>query len=285
LRRFLVLVATVGLAAAPGALGVGAPAKAAQQTEPDAVARIGDYVERYYATARSLVADETVTLIPLSSSFTFSRRLAYELRLDWDPTAEEPAKVSRQLLTINGRAPRPNAKPECLDPHDVAPEPMAFLLPDRRHKYTFKSAGLNRLDGRPAIVIDYRSRTPEPPKATWRAKGNPDCMSVDVPGRTRGRIWANPVTFEILRLDEGLTGEVDIRVPVEEQRRSRWPMTLTLKRADVSIRYKEVMFQDPEERVMVPSEITTNTEFGSRRLMTQQFSNYRRFTTGARIIE
>jgi hypothetical protein len=36
---------------------------------------------------------------------------------------------------------------------------------------------------------------------------------------------------------------------------------------------------------MVPSEITTNTEFGSRRLMTQQFSNYRRFTTGARIIE
>jgi hypothetical protein len=257
----------------------------AWQVEPEAVARIGAYVERYYSTARSLVADEIVTLIPLSSGATFSRRLAYELRLDWDPTAEEPAKVTRQLLSINGRPPRPDAKPQCLDPHDVAPEPMAFLLPDQRHKYIFKSDGLNRLDGRPALVIEYRSRAPEPPKATWRAKGDPDCMSVDVPGRSRGRIWVNPVTFEILRLDEGLTGEVDIRVPVEEQRKGGWPMVLTLRRADVSIRYKEVMFHDPEERVMVPAEITTSTEFGSRRLMTQEFSNYRRFSTAARIIE
>ena len=177
MHKVLVLAAALGLTVVASA----------RQPEFDAVARIGDYVERYYATARSLVADETVTLVPLTSG-AFSRKLVYELRFDWDPEAEEPARVARHLVSINGRAPRPNAKPECLDPHDVAPEPMAFLLPDRRYKYTFRNAGLSRVDGRPALVIEYRSRTPEPPKPTWRAKGNPDCMSVDVPGRARGKV-------------------------------------------------------------------------------------------------
>jgi hypothetical protein len=285
LHRFLALVAAVGLAGAPGALDAAARARAAQQPDLDVVARIGDYVERYYATARSVVADETVTLVPLSTSAAFSRRLIYELRLDWDPTAEEPAKVTRHLVSINGRAPRPNAKPECLDPHDVAPEPMAFLLADRRHKFTFRRAGQARVDGRQALVIEFRARTPEPPQPTFNAKGDRECMSVELPGRSRGRVWADPQTFAILRLDEGLTGEVDIRVPVEEQRKNHWAPVVTIKRADTSIRYKEVVFQDPEERVMVPSEITTHTEFGGRRLMIQTFSNYRRFTTGARIVE
>lgn len=276
MHRFLALVVAAGLAAAP----------AAQQAEPAIVARIGDYVERYYATARSLVADETVTLVPLSSGATFSRRLQYELRLDWNPEAEEPATVTRNLISINGRAPRANAKPECLDPHTVAPEPMAFLLPGERHKFSFRRrGGIERVDGRPAVLIEFRSVTKEETSPTWSAKGHRDCMSVDVQGRSRGRIWADPETAAILRLDEGLMGQVDIRVPVEEQRKNGWGQMLSLKRADTSIRYKEVVFHDPVERVMVPSEITTHTEFSTRRLMVQKFDNYRRFTTAARIVE
>jgi hypothetical protein len=116
----------------------------------DAVARLGDYVERYYARAQSVVAEEKVLVQPLANDLRadgFARLLTYELRVEWNPTAtsdEEPAKVSRRLLAVNGRAPDPGREPECLDPQSVSPEPLAFLLPDRRHKFLFTAAGRGR---------------------------------------------------------------------------------------------------------------------------------------------
>ena len=90
----------------------------------------------------------------------FARRLVYELRVEWDPSVggdESPAKVTRQLLTVNGKPPRKGDKPECMDPKSVSPEPLAFLLPDRRHKYSFTSAGVGRVDGRDAVMVDYKA--------------------------------------------------------------------------------------------------------------------------------
>ena len=107
------------------------------------VTRIGDYVALYYARAQSIVSEETVIVQPLSRDFSFdgfARRLVYELRVEWNPAAggDDPAAtVMRQLLTVNGKPPRPGDKPECLDPHGVSPEPLGFLLPDRRQKYAF----------------------------------------------------------------------------------------------------------------------------------------------------
>jgi hypothetical protein len=59
----------------------------------------------------------------------FARRLVYELRVEWDPSVngdESPAKVTRQLLTVNGRPPKKGDKPECMDPKSVSPEPWRF---------------------------------------------------------------------------------------------------------------------------------------------------------------
>lgn len=259
-------------------------------TADTSVARVGDYVEKYYARAQSIMVDENVAIQPLGLDLRhdgFARRLTYELRVEWNPDAqddESPAKVTRQLIAINGRPPKPDQEPECLDPRSTSPEPLAFLLPDRREKFIFKAAGLGRVDGRVAVMIDYRSVRPEEPKVEWKE----ECVSIDLPGRARGRIWADPETSEILRLDEGIIGLVDINVPRKQQRPGS-AMYMTIERADSSIRYRRVAFADPDETLVLPASIETTTvvkNSGSPRTrISQTFTNYRRFVTGSRIVQ
>jgi len=266
-------------------------ALSAQTISPEsAVERVGAYVERYYARAQSLVAEEHVSVQSLGRDMRlegFARRLTYELRVEWNPDItgdESPARVTRQLIAVNGRPPKKGQEPECLDPRSVSPEPLAFLLPDRRGKFVFSSAGLATIDGRRALMLDYKSMRPEPPKAQW----DDECASIDLPGRSRGRIWADPETAEILRLDEGITGMVDVPVPWKQQRRGA-SMYLTIERADSSIRYRHFTFTDPDETVVLPVSIETTTvvrNSGSPRTrISQTFGNYRRFVTGSRIVQ
>jgi hypothetical protein len=263
----------------------------AQTVPPDAtVERVGDYVERYYTRAQSVVVEENVAIQPLKLDLTtdgFARRLTYELRVEWNPEAADddgPAKVTRQLLAVNGRPPREGQEPECLDPKSTSPEPLAFLLPDRRGKFTFRAAGLGRVGERTAVMIDYRSVKPEDPKVEWKE----ECVTVNLPGRSRGRIWADPETSEILRLDEGIIGLVDVAVP-RKQQRNGGATHLTIERADSTIRYRRVLFTDPDEILVLPSSIETVTvvrNSGSPRTrISQTFSNYRRFVTGSRIVQ
>ena len=253
------------------------------------VVRVGDYVEQYYSRAQSIIADEAVTVQRLNRDRSFdgfARRLLYEMRLEWDPTIEgdeSPANVTRQLLSVNGRPPRKGDKPECMDPRGVSPEPLAFLLPSRQHKFAFTAAGIGRVDGREALMMDYRPLDAGKPVIEW----TDECVSVDVPGRWRGRLWADRENGTVVRLDEQLVGMVDLPIPRKHQRFSS-SLYLTLERAEMSIRYRSVTFTDPHETLMLPAEITSSSMWrnggstGSR--ITQSFSNYRRFVTGGRIV-
>lgn len=249
--------------------------------------RVGEYVERYYARAQSLVAQEAVTVQPLARDLGwdgFPRRLLYDLRVEWDGDAEgEGARVVRELVSVNGRPPRDGDEPRCTDPRSVSPEPLAPLLPAQRGKYIFHPAGSSRVGGRRAMLFEYRSIRAEPPRVVWKD----DCASIDLPGRTRGRVWVDPETAEVLRFDEHLTGMVDIPVPVAQQRRGAAPY-MTVERADTSIQYAPVTFVDPEETLMLPSRIESLVivrNSGSPRLrITQDFSRYRRFVTESRIV-
>lgn len=286
------LSATIGAVAVTAMLGVAWVDTASAQIDAGpTVARIGDYVARYYERAQSLIADEAVSVQPLTRDLAadgFPRRLLYELRVEWTPDAvgdDSPANVTRQLVAVNGKPPRPGDEPECLDPKSVSPEPLAFLLPDRRGKFTFVSAGIGRVDGRPTVMVDYRSvGKPEPPKTEWKK----ECGSTELPGRSRGRIWADPETAEILRLDEQLIGIVDIQVPFKQQKIGA-PIYMTIERADTSISYRRVTFHDPDEAILLPARIeSVNVIRNSgvpRVRITQTFSNYRRFITGSRIVQ
>jgi hypothetical protein len=265
------------------------PVVAAGQSPDALVTRIGAYVARYYERTHSIVADEHVRVQPLRRDLSlegFARRLVYELRIEWNPDAgpdEEPATITRRLIRVNDGPVPDDAERECLDLHTVSPAPLAFLLPGARDAFRFREVGPGSTAGRPAVLVDYRALTPEPPVAEW----NDSCVSVDLPGRARGRLWADPETGEVLRLEEGITGIVEIPVPVEQQRRGAF-RSLTLDRSDTSIEYRHVEFTDPAETVLLPARIQTMTVWrnaGSARVLTTQtFDNYRRFVTGTRIV-
>jgi hypothetical protein len=287
MSRFALAVVVLWLlVAGRGAIG---QSIAAHQT----VDRLSDYVEQYYSRAQSIVANESVTVQQIKRDLSvdgFARRLVYELRLEWDPSGsgdESPAKVTRQLLTVNGKPPRQGDEPECLDPPSVSPEPLAFLLPDQRHKFAFTSAGIGRVDRRDVLMVDYRSLEKGEPMVESKDDAKGDCIKLTFEGRARGRVWADPETAAIVRLEEHLTGMVDFPVPRKLQRVSS-AMYMTLERSDVSIRYRPVMFSEPDETIMLPSEIITSWMWrtpafvGTR--ITQSFSNYRRFVTAGRIV-
>jgi hypothetical protein len=261
---------------------------AGRQASSPLLVRVGEYVERYYTRAQSLLAQEEVSVQPLGLDLGFNgfaRRLVYELRLEWDPGAGEDdgASVVRVLVSVNGRPARDGDEPRCTDPRSISPEPLALLLPAQREKYIFHPAGGGDAAGRRAVTFDYRSIRAEPPRVTWKE----DCASIDLPGRTRGRVWVDPETAEVLRLDEHLTGMVDIPVPPAQQRRGASPY-MTVERADTSIQYAPVAFVSPDETLMLPSRIESVVivrNSGSPRLrITQTFSRYRRFVTESRLV-
>ena len=268
-----------------------APLGAGASDAPDpteAVLRVGTYVEQYYARAQSIVARESVILQPLQNDFGmagFARRLEYELRVEWNPDAppDQRATVVRELVSAKGPPLGPPKQPDCMDPRSVSPEPLAFLLPDQRQKFAYKLGGSARVNGRAATIIEYKPTFKEPPRVNW----NDECGTIDMPGRTAGRIWADAETSEILRYDEFLIGWTDIPGPKDKRRygSADW---FTVERADTSIRYKPVTFRDPEETLLLPSEITSFTVIrnsGIPRLRsTQTFSNYRRYVTGGRLV-
>jgi hypothetical protein len=262
---------------------------AAQSTRlPDILRDVGQYVESYFTRVQSIVGTETVRVQPLAHDFSADgrmRTLVYELRLDWAAglAGQLSAQVVRELVKVDGRVPRPRDEPRCLDPHAITPEPLEFLRPGNQEKFIFTLSGSAVVDGRRAHLMDYRGRTPEPVDVTWKD----DCATIDLPGRTRGRVWVDATDATILRLDEGLVGQVDVRVPVTQQRRGA-ARAMVLERADTSIKYKPVRFADPEETLFLPDSVDVLQvirDAGTPRLrVTHRFSNYRRFVTGGRLV-
>jgi hypothetical protein len=133
-------------------------------------------------------------------------------------------------------------------------------------------------------MLDYRARATAPAEVKWRD----DCVSIELPGQSRGRVWADPATGDVLRLDESLAGIFEFRVP-NEYRRTGGAPTMVIERADTSIRYRPVTFREPDETLMLPASVETvqviRNSGAPRVRKTQVFSKYRRFVTEGRILE
>jgi hypothetical protein len=283
-----VWLGALGLVAISAAEAGGQSPEAADVSE--VLERVGERVEAFYARARTLTSTETLRWQNLERDLRpigFARVLVYDVRIAWEADANgipgEPS-VFRQLLTVNGRAPRPKDKPVCTDPGEVSPDSLALLLPHNRPDYHFTAAGRAREDGRDALMIDFRPIVKETPRIEWKD----ECVLVDAPSWTRGRIWVDAERADVLRLDEHLAGMIDFPTTREAQRRGA-ATTIALERHDSSIRYREVQFEDPVERLTLPKVVDTTTVWrntGSPRVrITQEFSGYRRFITGSRIID
>jgi hypothetical protein len=135
------------------------------------------------------------------------------------------------------------------------------------------------------LTIDFRNVSKEKPELSAKD----ECVRVTVPGRTRGRIWLDAETLDVLRLDEHLTGMLDFRAPDTIVRRLGVERDIVLERSDVSIRYAKVKFEDPEESLTLPQLVESTSVWrgmGSPRVrVTHEYSDYRRFVTGGRVVD
>ncbi|MEO8680901.1 MAG: hypothetical protein ABI665_17750 [Vicinamibacterales bacterium] len=260
--------------------------------------RVGERVEQYFARAQSIVCLELVRLQPLGSGLGaegFARNVQSELRLSWDPTSGDTddapeAKAVRQVIKVNGHAPRKNDHDNCTTPEQNSTEtqPLSMLLPGQRVKYAFSLVGPGKLDGRAVLMLDFKERKPVT-VAVSEVPDNEDCVSYDLDGGMAGRLWVDPQTFDVLRLDQRLAGLVDVRLPRKMARRPGVNEYWTVERFDSSIRFKPVAFQEPTETLILPvsmSQLRVTRGAGTPRLRTTtEYSSYRRFLTGARIVK
>ena len=289
-----VLLAAATIAASGWIAGV-----SAAHERPDVatlIARVGERVAAYYQRAQHLICTERSTVTPIKADWGedgFARIVESELRVEMDAADDDglpAARVTRLIRRVNGREPRERDRKDrsgCTDPTPQSPEMPTFLLPGHRDEYKFTAVRDGRERNRPAFVIDFTSaRRTSRPELVQDEYGHDDCFDWTGPIAVAGRLWVDAVSHDVLRLERRISGPTDIRVPAPLQRKYRFTPWLTIDRDDVTLRYKEVAFTDPEETLMLPESIEMVTVVRSGLQSTRRthvFSNYRRFLTQSRI--
>jgi hypothetical protein len=260
--------------------------------------RVGERIADYYHRAQNVICTEKSTVQPIGFNFApygFPRTVESELHVEADAPDGDTipeAKVVREIRKVNGRPPRDRDKKDrsgCTDPNPLSTEPLAFLLPKNRSEYVFTAAGTAREKDRPALLIDYMSvNRKSKPELVEDEHGHEDCFDWSGPIATKGRVWVDASTYDVLRVERRIGGPVDVRVPPRLQRRYNFSTWVVIEREDLTIRYKPVAFREPDETLLLPesieSMIVVHGGLESTR-RTQTFSDYRRFLTGGRLVK
>jgi hypothetical protein len=288
--------------AIPAAVVLGAATLCAQApAAPDVdtlLARVSQRVEQYYRRAQQIVCLEKATVTPISSDFGpagFARVTESELRVEPDgDDADAPtnAKMVREIIKINGRRPSEKDKKDrsrCTDPNPLTPEPLAFLLPANREGYRFTAGGPGKGKDSGALILEFSTeRERGEGKLNEDPRGIEECFGFSLTSAWKGRIWVDAHTYDVLRIEQRLSGPGDIAVTFAQQRKHNLPSSITVERYDTTITYKTIAFTDPEETMLLPKSIETVSLIRSglqsvRRH--QEYTGYRRFLTAGRIVK
>ena len=268
----------------------------AQPNAADVLERVGERIAEFYQRAKNVICIEKSTVQRVDVNHSpdgFVRTVESGLHFEaGDDQAPGEVAMVRQVRKVNGRIPRDKDKKDragCTDPNPFSSEPLAFLLPAHRPEYQFKTAGIAKDRTRMALMIDFASvdRTSNA-ELIADPSGHDDCFDWSGHIASRGRIWVDTSTYDVVRVERGLRGPVDVKVPVLIQRRHSLGSWVLIVRDDVTIRYKPVAFNDPEEVLLLPESIDSFTVVrggleSTRR--SQTFSEYKRFVTGGRILQ
>ena len=271
------------------AAGAGVTGQAPVSDLDGILARVGEALERHYRRAQRVVSTEEVWVRAFTREMRAHgapQRLEFEHRVEWRALEEGEVPVVtvyRDLRTVGGRAPTQADLDGCLTPEPSDEDPLSALLPARQGEFAFVLDGIERVDGRRVARIRYVPRVQGPAEITWED----GCVSLSLPGRSRGEAWVEVESGAVLRLDERLMRRFEFQEPRDRPRRYRGP--LALERADSSIRYEPVMFDDPDETLMLPRTIESSwtmqgAGFLPRYVRSQEFTEHRRFVTDGRVV-
>ena len=244
------------------------------------IGRVVSAVERHYRRAQTLVATETTTVQPLNwlmQKEGSARTWISSVRFEWGGSDGWPRTIRQDL-----KADAPSLSPTtCYEPRSESHDRLAILLPPRRNlRLTVR--GKDAIDGVGVQRIDFDLIATEAPRAEWKG----DCGTVQAGIPTRGRVWVDPATGEVLRFSEGLVRSV--KVPGPPRSDGRAPLDFTIRRADTMIDFARYVFTDPDETLLLPSRVESVTvvrnSMVARVRKTLTFTNYRRYLTSGRVI-
>ena len=116
---------------------------------------------------------------------------------------------------------------------------------------------------------------------------NENCISFDIEGGMRGKIWIDAETHDVLRLDRSLTGLIEIPLPRKVTRARRQPalddgavgFVDSLQAGDVRGSAGDAGAAGSSSTLQVTRGAGT-----PRLRTTTQYPSYRRFITGARVV-
>lgn len=287
---------TILAASIAGSVGLAAQAPSDLDT---VLTRVGDKIADYYKRAQNVICLEKFTVQPIGwnrGPDGFARVTESELRVETeaeDGDGDGEPKVIRVIRKINGRVPREKDSKKdrsgCTDPNPLSPEPLTFLLPAHRDENVFTLAGPGKGKERDMILIDYRSAAAGTKVELIEAKnGRDDCYESKGTISTKGRVWIDASTYDVVRIEEHLMGPVDFRVSENLRRKRNLGDQMVIERADLTIRFRRVVFQDPDEVMLLPESIDDLRVYRGGLQSTRrshQFSDYRRFLTGARLVK
>jgi len=253
------------------------------------LARVGAQLERRYQRSQRIVSTEMVWVRSFTHNMRSNgsvQRLEFDRRVEWGTSEENDVPtvtVFRELRLVNGRKPQQRDLEACLMPLSETEDPLSALLPVRQVEFEFSLGELEWIDGRLVARLEYVPLEEGLAEVTW----NEGCVSISLSGRTRGEVWVDVESGDVLRLDERLMGQFDFREP--EGRSLARPGWITLERDDRSIRYERVAFENPVETVMLPHSIEHSWMIRGSGLVpryysSQRFSNHRRFVTDGRLV-
>jgi hypothetical protein len=286
--RFAALAGVLALAAL-------APAGAQQPHLDELLQRISERISEFYDRAKNVICIErsSVQAVDLDNSpvgfvRTVESELHLETRTDQNP---DEATFVRTIRKVNGRAPREkDAKDRagCTDPNPLTDEPLAFLLAAHRSAYVFSVAGMGRDRNRSTLMIDFESvNRRSNPTLIEAPSGHDDCFDWTGHIASKGRVWVDAATYDVIRVEKRLRGPVDVRVPALIQRRHRIEPFVMLMRDDMTIRYNTVAFSNPQEVLLLPESIDIFTVVRGGLQSTrrnQTFSDYRRFVAEGKVL-
>ena len=284
----------------PAALsaGLATPVTAANTppTIDELLTRVGERIAEFYERAQHIICLETSTVQPIDNGRSpqgFARIVESELRIEpADDRDAGAAAFVREVLKVNGRAPREKDRKErsgCTDPSPLSLEPLAFLLQSHRAEYDFRFAGVGKDRNRAVFLIDFKSVDSRSRVELIEDEGgHPDCFDWSGHVGWRGRVWVDESSYDVVRIERGLPGILDVKVPWRIQRTHSLENTVVIEREDTTIRYRTAAFTAPDEMLLLPesieSLIITRGGLQSTR-RTQTYSDYRRFVGDARVIE
>jgi hypothetical protein len=268
--RPLLVVALLVVAAATEALS-------AQPGELTSIlSGLAERTQQYYDRFVSIICTETVHLQELKfnlSPLGKARITEYELNVSRDPRSTDgnDFRVERVLQKINGRVASKHQQPACTDPRTGTPEPLAFLLARNQAGYRFTLTDSSTGGPPGARVLHYVQSPPERVQVRW--SGN--CFEAEGGGH-EGRVWFDPVTFDVLQVEIRLMKPFAVPLPAGH---IGLTPAIRVDRSEATLRFARVQFMQPDETVLLPESIETlHVLRGVPSIrMTQTLNNYRRF--------